>query len=458
MEELNQTTDYKIIKLSMVGSDGTLYDLRNIFVELNIYDTLLFPSVSGNIIITDAVGLVNKLKFDGSEVLLVSMGKTETEITYTNKFRVYKVDNRNPLNQTSEIYCLRFVSDEYVLSSQRKINQSYLGVYSDIATNIMINNLKLEPKNIIVSPSNGIKNIVVPNLSPIESLEWMASRAVNQDSVSNFLFFENKHGYNFVSLSDMMQSKEIAKINVDPKNLGKTFFQGKDNTTEMGNEFLGAREFKTVSQLDFLKTVKSGSYAGTFLGFDPITRTFEKQKYDYSTYYGKNPVHNNSIPNIPLVYDIEKKLNIENYDSKKVMYSSALNRLGSEYIKKYGSAVENNVEDNPQEYVLQRPAILRMFFSKRVKLVMPGNFNLTSGHTVLIKVPDRSRVQGDENKDESLYGKYTIISTRHIITYTKHETIFEACTDSMDGKQFNPPSTVQNEYLADSYKLENITI
>jgi hypothetical protein len=451
MEELNQTTDYKIILLSMVGSDGTLHDLRNIFVELNIYDTVLFPSVSGNIIITDAVGLVNKLKFDGSEVLLISMGKTESEITYANKFRVYKVDNRNPLNQTSEVYSLHFISDEYVLSSQRKINQSFLGVYSDIATKIMRNNLNIPASNIIVSPSTGIKNIVVPNLSPIQSLEWIASRAINEDSVPNFLFFENKNGYNFVSLSDMMQSKEIAMINIDPKNLGKTFFQGQ--TTEMGNEFLGAREFKTVSQLDFLKTVKSGSYAGTFLGFDPITRSFDKQKYDYSTYYGKNPVHNNQVPNIPLVFDIQGKLNIENYDAKKVMYSSALNRLDSDYIKKYGSAIEKNVEDNPQEYVLQRPAILRMFFSKKVKLVMPGNFNLTSGHTVLIKVPDRSRVQGDENKDESLYGKYTIISTRHIITYTKHETIFEACTDSIDGTQVNPPSTTQNSYLSDSFTI-----
>ena len=70
-----------------------------------------------------------------------------------------------------------------------------------------------------------------------------------------------------------------------------------------------------------------------------------------------------------------------------------------------------------------------------------------------VEVPDRSRVQGDENKDESLYGKYTIISTRHIITYTKHETIFEACTDSIDGTQVNPPSTVQNSYLSDSFTI-----
>ena len=451
IDQINQTTDYKILRLSMVGGDGVENDLRGIFVELNIFDTILFPSISGNIIVTDAVGLINKLKFDGSQVLLISMGKTEGEITYANKFRIYKVDNRNPLNQTSEVYCLHFISDEYILSSQRKINKSFLGVYSDIATKIMLNNLSIPIKDIVVSKSSGIKNIVVPNLSPIQSLDWMVSRAVNEDSVPNFLFFQNKNGYNFVSLSDMIESKEIAKINIDPKNLGKTFFTGE--TTEMENEFLGAREFKTVSQLDFLKTVKSGSFAGTFLGFDPITRSFDKQKYDYSTYYGKNPVHQNKVPNIPLIYDVEGKLNIENYDSRKIMYSSSLNRLNSGYIKKYGSAIEKNVEDNPQEYMLQRPAILRMFFSKRVKLVMPGNFNLSSGYNVLIKVPDRSAVNGTDNKDESLYGRYTIVSTRHIITYTKHETIFEACTDSIDDIRISLPSTAQTDVLSDSFTI-----
>jgi len=454
MDNINQSTDFRIVKLSIVASNGygKDYDLRNVFIELNIYDTVLFSSVSGNIIINDAAGLINDLSLDGSEVLLVRIGKSENDITYTNKFRIYKIGNRQPLSATSEAYSLHFVSDEYILSAQRKISQSYVGTYSNIAIAIMKDKLLLKPETISATPSIGIKNVVVPNLSPIESLEWLARRAVDNDSVPNFLFFENKTGYNFVSLSDMIRSSEVARINIDPKNLGKTFFE-KKNETELGNEFLGAREFKTTSQFDFLKSVKSGSYAGTFLGFDPITRSFDKQKFNYSSYYGKNPVHQSKVPNLPLVYDTEGKLNIENYESRKIMYPFALYRSNSEYIKKNGGAFEKNIEDNPHEYMLQRPAILRSFFNKTVKLVMPGNFNLSAGYNVLIKVPDRGVVYGEENRDDSLYGRYTIISTRHKITFSKHETIFEACTDSTNNVSFKLPSTAQNQALSSTFTI-----
>ena len=452
MDNINQSTDFRIVKLSVVASNGKDYDLRNIFVELNIYDTVLFSSVSGNIIINDATGLINDLKLDGSEVLLIRVGKSENDIVYTNKFRIYKIANRQPLSATSEAYSLHFISDEYILSAQRKISQSYVGTYSNIASTIMVNKLLLDVNKISVTPSIGIKNVVIPNLSPIEALEWLSRRAVDSNSIPNFLFFENKNGYNFVSLSQMINSSEVAKINIDPKNLGKTFFET-GNTTEIGNEFLGAREFKTVSQFDFLKAVKAGSYAGTFLGFDPITRSFDKKKFDYTSYYGKNPVHQSKVPNLPLIYDVEGKLNIENHDSRKIMYPFALYRSNSEYIKKYGGSFEKNVEDNPQEYLLQRPAILRSFFNKKVKLVMPGNFNLSSGYNVLIKVPDRGVVSQGENKDESLYGRYTITSTRHKITFSKHETIFEACTDHTNDTTFKSPSTAQNQVLSDTFTI-----
>ena len=88
MDNINQSTDFRIVKLSIVASNGKDYDLRNVFIELNIYDTVLFSSVSGDIIINDAAGLINDLSLDGSEVLLVRIGKSENEIMYTNKFRI----------------------------------------------------------------------------------------------------------------------------------------------------------------------------------------------------------------------------------------------------------------------------------------------------------------------------------------------------------------------------------
>jgi hypothetical protein len=76
MSELNiqETTQYRITELMLVTKSGYI-DIRDKFEELNIFDSLLNQSMSGNILIRDAIGLSEQLLFDGSEVLIVKIGK-----------------------------------------------------------------------------------------------------------------------------------------------------------------------------------------------------------------------------------------------------------------------------------------------------------------------------------------------------------------------------------------------
>lgn len=70
---------------------------------------------------------------------------------------------------------------------------------------------------------------------------------------------------------------------------------------------------------------------------------------------------------------------------------------------------------------------------KRLKLVMPGNFQLTSGFNVNVLVPNLGKKEkGDSNEDISLAGKYVIVSSRQIIGFDKHETIIEVASSSND--------------------------
>ena len=78
--------------------------------------------------------------------------------------------------------------------------------------------------------------------------------------------------------------------------------------------------------------------------------------------------------------------------------------------------------------------------TKRVKIVMPGNFQLTSGFNINLEVPTFGKKEkGDDNNDPSVSGKYIIVASRHVIGYDKHETIIEVATTSTDN-QFIPSS------------------
>ena len=70
--EVKKSTQFEIRELTLVVKGGSI-DITKIFEEINLYDSLFLPVISGNILIRDAIGLSGKLLFDGSEVLLVDI-------------------------------------------------------------------------------------------------------------------------------------------------------------------------------------------------------------------------------------------------------------------------------------------------------------------------------------------------------------------------------------------------
>ena len=141
--EIKQTTQFEIKKLAIVSKFGTI-DVSGVFAELNIFDSILMPCMSGNIAIKDSVGLSKRLLFDGSEYLIVNISKSgETNSTNILKnFRIYKQTDRKNVNQNTEMYILHFVSEEMVYSEQQKVNQHYSGTYDQIAVSVLSKYLK----------------------------------------------------------------------------------------------------------------------------------------------------------------------------------------------------------------------------------------------------------------------------------------------------------------------------
>ena len=76
----------------------------------------------------------------------------------------------------------------------------------------------------------------------------------------------------------------------------------------------------------------------------------------------------------------------------------------------------------------EQKAILANLMQTRIQMTLPGNFAISSGFNLYLKMPNRSNDEGVY--DDTLYGKYLIIGTRHMIKYDKHETIVEVATDS----------------------------
>jgi hypothetical protein len=305
-------------------------------------------------------------------------------------------------------------------SDQQKVNQSYELTYTQIVEKILLDYLKISKNNTggVFDVSYGIRKLTIPNLRPLEALEWCAKRAVDINQSPNFIFYQNALGYNFATLSNLLTKKDILNIKFQAKNqLG-------------GNpisEISSARSLEVVAQNDGMEKARAGVNAGKFVGFDPVTGTVTKKNISFGDVFSSMK-HANENPTISAVPNRDGKDSTEMFDSKQTVSFFSAAKQFSTYIKEKAPTTLSK-EDNTESYLLQRTSILANLMSRRIKLTMPGNFSLTSGFNVNVDAPNFGKKEkGGDNTDETLSGKYLIIATRHIIGYEKHETIIEVAT------------------------------
>jgi len=231
-----QSTKFVIKQLYVIAPDNSRYDLSSVYQELNLFDNLFMPCVSGNIQVTDAVDFGGKLQlFKGNRKLKIVIDKSNEYVPglrYEKEFIIYKHTNLKNLNMSSKTYTLHFVSEEFLLSMQKKISQNYVGRYSDIAATILIDELKVPesaPKNGLgglgtIYPSNGPQNIIIPALTPFDAINWVSKRTVstysNDGGDPDYVFFETaQEGYSFAPLKYFMDRPKSFFINFYSKKL-----------------------------------------------------------------------------------------------------------------------------------------------------------------------------------------------------------------------------------------------
>lgn len=431
-----KSTQFEIIELVLVTKGGKI-DIANICEEINIFDNIFLSVMSGSLVIGDSVGLSSKLLFDGSESILIHIKKDKDSeiLDFKRAFRIYKQTDRAIIKPGLEKYILHFTSDELIYSDQQRVNQSYETNYSKIVERILIDYLKV-PKNTlegIYEFSSGVQKIVIPNLRPLEAIEWCAKRALDINQSPNFMFYQNIAGFNFATLSTLLTQPSILDVFYETKNI--------KNETAF-DEIGGARYLEIVSLNDNIERTRSGVNAGRFVGFDPITRTISTKNISYGDHY-LNMNHGNQTPNFTQIQSRDGMLNSEAFNSRKAVSIFNYNRQFSEYIKKKEPSSLTN-RDGIESWLFQRKAIIKNLMSKRLKLVMPGNFQLSSGFNVNVNAPIIGSSSGE---DRSINGKYLIVASRHIIGYEKHETIIEVASSSSDSKYISASDDEQQREI-----------
>ena len=188
---LVQSSDYKINGIVVMTSDGQSVDIKSIMVELNLYEDIFSPTMTGDVTVGDGADMLSSYNIHGNEFILISIDKPTLNKPIQKVFRIYKIDTRKFGSASLQNYVLRFCSEELILSTQILLSKSYKGLTIDKMVNdILVNKLQVNPakmSNGIFSTCSSNYDIIIPRMQPLEAISWLVPRAYNNNQ-NLFLF------------------------------------------------------------------------------------------------------------------------------------------------------------------------------------------------------------------------------------------------------------------------------
>ena len=152
-----------IVLVSYQSADGSNKNAKKISVktlvtEINLYESLEGPGLSGNITLTDGQAIVSHLPLTGYERIEFklytpgcSRGFDFSAITGHPMF-IYKISNRMGSTPRSQRYMLHFCSKEMIDNEMTRVNRTMTGSIDQMVTDIFRTDLK-STKNLIIDES-----------------------------------------------------------------------------------------------------------------------------------------------------------------------------------------------------------------------------------------------------------------------------------------------------------------
>lgn len=452
--------------------------IKNLIVELNIFESIFNNTLSGNVVLADANNIASQFPLTGLERLefkLRSPGISRT-FDFSEKsghpMYVYKISDRKELSPRSQAYVLHFCSKENIRNEQLYLSGSYKDTISGIASDILYRPEGIRTKKpFFVEPTYNVHQYVMPAIMPFEAINLISkdARSLKYDN-AGYYFYETADGFHFKSLESLLALNgvvprpSIARFESLPANVRNQPYGQRD----IGREMVIIQEFSVVSQFDMLKNLRNGVYASQLITYDAFNKTYESHLFNY---------HSNFSNSFHTEYDGIDRPGLD----KSILPYARFNRnnfISDEtailYLKSNTTQLHNDVEVPNQSQILQKRLSQRLAFETfKVQFKVHGFTGLSVGDIVTLILPSYGVKDKSDPKDQDplLSGRYLVVSIRHQINQTdkKHYMYVECLKDSVKipyQVQFNDTFTdrekdnaaIIDQYVQDEIDISNNTV
>lgn len=410
MTDLVKSSDYEIKNLTLYTSDGQSVDIRNLVLELDIFEDIFSPCMSCKIRVADGNDLLSVFKFHGNEYLELEIDKPTLDDPIKKVFRLYKVSDRD-FGTNYQNYTMHFCSEEMILAPQISISKSYKGLkVSDIISDILFSYLQVNKKKInVLQQTEKAFDLIIPRMDPLEAIMWLITKAYSRNE-SLFFFFENRDGFNFTSYENLIKLQPYAKYSKD--------FKIDDDVFKNMASF---NFLKIIEEFDVLKSSRYGSFSSSIANLNLITKKMKISPFNAVRFKDKGVLNKEVTMNA-----FKNRLN-------KTFYDSYQNML------KYSMTTDADATRNPmlpEEWLSQTASKMGQLHLFKMVGTVPGDVMLKAGQVVEIDIPDMKPIDQDKDVElnETRSGKYLVSSVHHRINKNEgvYVTILELLSDSIN--------------------------
>lgn len=393
------------------STDGeTKVDVTNSLIFIDYFEDILSPCVTMDMFLFNSASIFNILPIRGGERVAISLDTAfgEFELDGVNSMYVYKASGINQ-STTSEYFKLSLVSREGLTNETARCQKKYNGNIKTTVESILKDILQTEkykPENIEGTANS--YSFIGNQKKPFHILTWLCPKALPQYSggvsggnkdglakgTAGFLFYENKDGFNFKSIDNLVSNAQLGQSSADLKNIPYYFFTEINEQNKTVNEFK-ILDYKFEKNIDLMKSLRVGMYSNKTYFYDLYTNTL-----DQYTYYLKDEIKNKLGTNdtIPVPEGFEKSI------SRIMFRTSDRGVLDNEGVDKDSG---RDVADMAKSF-----SRYNILFTQALNMNVPCNINLKAGDIIYAEFPSIERTDKKEpDRDQS--GYYLIKEVRH---------------------------------------------
>lgn len=402
-------------------------ELRNIVVDLDIFEHLEKPYMTGQMVLVDDTKIYEDADILGGEQIIITVSSTEeTAKAITKTFRIAQVDNTQKINDNSQAILFHLIEEHGYISNLLNVNRFYTGQPSAIIQKISNNYLNMMVHGIIEDEQ--VIKCIVPNLTPIDAMKWLAQRATTPRGYPYYLFSTLVGDHiHFHDLGTLLSEPPLNGSDEDAPFMVSAVTGQSTMDQRVQKRIIKNHKFSTQENL--MKLINHGVIGAQYEIVDTINEGTKTFRFDANEDLFKRLIEENVMT--------QAQQNPP-YSAKFMYNDRSFHELNSRIMSMVGGSGAYRTSTDPTFFNSYSEANGKAEYklgiiSKAMSAVMKknpltinvdgqdflhGDVNKTVGNNIRIHFhstsPEAGRDAGDDGIDKKKSGDYLIYSTRHM--------------------------------------------